>query len=390
MKRHPMPKRAAVLLAVFALMISGLFPPAAAQDSSPPASDAAPAPAPMLWVEASAPDENGYFDVTVSAESVDFLVCELALRYNTAAVTPVDAETGKPAKDFSSFAHASSYEGLMRIGEKLDSEKGYFLFTLFASPGASGDYVRDSMMHFEGKTELYRFRFKKIAEGDVSLAPASIYDGGVYDEFFPDGAVITSAKEKRLVSGLTIVCDGKTETSQTVRYFYSELYPKNYTKEQRLAGTVYFVRDDYAAAVDGVLRAIDPDNRAVTPVEKDGTLYLPLRFACESLGFSVSWDEPTETAVILSQNAVVGTVDTRTAVALVGETRYEGGIEVVNDRTMVPADLVCALTGARLYDAGTGVILYTGLPEWTPEREAEIKALDAMRYVLMPFFRMFL
>ena len=101
------------------------------------------------------------------------------------------------------------------------------------------------MVHFGEKTELYRFRFKKIADGECGFAVASVYDGGVYDPFFPDGAVITSAKQKRPVSDLTIrmlSADGSTaseKTQKTVYYYYSELYPKNITKEQRLAGTGY-------------------------------------------------------------------------------------------------------------------------------------------------------
>ena len=163
---------------------------------------------PLILVEVAAPDENGYFDVTVSAENLEFLVSEIALRYDTKTVCPVDAD-GESAKAFSDFAKAASIDGVSRIGEKADTEQGYFLFTLFANPGAKSDYVWDTMVHFGEKTELYRFRFKKIADGECGFAVASVYDGGVYDPFFPDGAVITSAKQKRPVSDLTIRMHGK-------------------------------------------------------------------------------------------------------------------------------------------------------------------------------------
>ena len=345
---------------------------------------------PMLYVEVQSPDADGFFEVTVSAENLEFLVCELALRYNTEAVVPVDADTGERTERFGAFASASSYEGMARIGEKLNTEKGYFLFTVFASPGVRGAYIRNNMMHFGEKTEWYRFRFRKIADGDNGFAVASIYDGGVYDEYFPDGAVVTSATQKRLVSGLVITDDGRTTAAETVYYYYSELYPKNFTKEQRLAGTVYLVSGDYAAAVDGELAAIDPQNHAVTPYEKNGTRFYPLRFVCESLGCTVDWDASGEAVTVTAADGRVSVIDTRNGCALADGKRFEGGIELVNDRTMVPAEVLCAIIGARVYDAGSGTVFYTGLPEWTPEREAEKEALAAMQYVMLPFFRMFL
>ena len=46
----------------------------------------------LILVEVASPDENGYFDVTVSAENLEFLVSEIALRYDTKTVCPVDAD----------------------------------------------------------------------------------------------------------------------------------------------------------------------------------------------------------------------------------------------------------------------------------------------------------
>ena len=350
---------------------------------------------PLILVEVASPDENGYFDVTVSAENLEFLVSEIALRYDTKTVCPVDAD-GEPAKAFSDFAKAASFDGVSRIGEKADTEKGYFLFTLFAAPGTKSDYVWDTMVHFGEKTELYRFRFKKIADGESGFAVASAYDGGVYDPFFPDGAVITSAKEKRPVSDLAIrvlSADGSTvseKTQKTVYYYYSELYPKNFTKEQRLAGTVYLVKNDYAAAVDGALTAVDPANRAVRPIEKDGKMLYPLRFVCESLKCSVAWEESTGTASVTRPDGTVQTVRVSGNTAESDAMTADDTLCVENDRILASEALLAKLSGSRTFDAGTGTVFYTGIPEWTPERDAEKGALEAMQYVLMPFFRMFL
>ena len=275
-------------------------------------------------------------------------------------------------------------------------EKGYFLFTLFANPGAKSDYVWDTMVHFGEKTELYRFRFKKIADGECGFAVASVYDGGVYDPFFPDGAVVTSAKQKRPVSDLTIrmlSADGSTaseKTQKTVYYYYSELYPKNFTKEQRLAGTVYLVKNDYAAAVDGALTAVDPANRAVRPIEKDGKMLYPLRFVCESLKCTVAWDENAAIASVTRADGTVTTVRVSGETALSDTMTADDVLCVENDRILASEAFLAAISGSRTYNAGTGTVFYTGIPEWTPDRDAEKGALEAMQYVLMPFFRMFL
>lgn len=127
---------------------------------------------PLILIEAGSPDENGFFDVTVNAENLEFLVSEIALRYDGKTVCPVGTD-GEPAKDFSDFAKAVRFDGVSRIGEKLDAEKGYFLFTLFANPGTESDYVWNIQVHFGEKTELYRFRFKKVADGDYGFSLAS-------------------------------------------------------------------------------------------------------------------------------------------------------------------------------------------------------------------------
>ncbi len=346
---------------------------------------------PMVYAEVGAVDENGFFDLVVSAENLDFLVSEFAFRYNKDAVIPVHAENGEPTSEFIAFSSAVSYDGLQRIGQKLNSEKGYFLFTMFASPGSSGDNIRNNMMHFEEKSTLYTFRFKKIADGDMGFCIASAFDGGVYDEMFPDGAVVTSAVSKRHVTGITVKYGETEKKTESVYYYYSELYPTNFTKDERLDGTVYLVMKDYASAVDGALCAIDADNHEVTPFEENGKKYFPLRFVCESFGAEVGWNESDQTVRVAFADGRTASLDTASGLVYIdGEQIAQSPMPIVHGRTMVTEEVLCAITGARVYDVGTGTVFYTGIPEWTPERDAEKEALSAMQYVLMPFFRMFL
>ncbi len=336
---------------------------------------------PLITIEAEKPDENGIFDLVVSMEDAHFLVYELAIKFDKTAVVPVDTE-GNPAEGFDDFAEENVIKGISYIGTEYDAEKGLFLFTGYVTPGSTGDNFADKMVYFDEKTELYRFTFKVLEEKDYGFDIASFFNGDVYHEFFEDGAIISSSldDEKRYVADIVIKYADVSKETKTAYYFYSELYPNNYTKEQRLSGTVYVVNDDYAAAVNGVLCAIDPANKSVVPYQKDAEQYLPLRFICESLGYTVSWDEATEQVTITGKNGNNTLLDTKAS----------EGVQVVHDRTMVSVGLLEKLIDARVYDAETGeFVIYTSIVEWTPEREAEQQALDAMRYVLLPFFRMF-
>lgn len=76
--------------------------------------------------------------------------------------------------------------------------------------------------------------------------------------------------------------------------------------------------------------------------------------------------------------------------AKAGEKTFEGGIVLVNDRIMVPSQLLAELCSVRIADVGSGFVFYDSIVEWDYEREAEKEAVAAMEYVMMPFFRMFI
>ena len=331
---------------------------------------------PAIYVETETPDENGLFDVTVSFENVDFLAYQIALKYNTSAAIAV-CEDGSPAVDFADFALRTHLSGLSNIGETLDTETGLFAFTQYCMPGTS----EDKMIHIKDKTEMYRFSFKKISDEDMGLDIASIYNGEVYSKLFPDGAAVTHAQKQRYTCKIVIKNADNVKELETAYYMYSELYPENFTKEQRLAGTVYIVKDDYAAAVDGALKAIDSENKNVVPYVKDGVQYFPLRFICESLGLNVDWDAEQFLVTVTDVNGEVNSLYVNT----------EDRAEIVYGRTMVSAELLCKLSGVRIYEYyGNAYVVYNAIPEWNPDRQAEKDALSAMQYVLMPLFRMFI
>ena len=116
----------------------------------------------------------------------------------------------------------------------------------------------------------------------------------------------------------------------------------------------------------------------------------PLRFVCESLKCSVTWEESTGTASVTRPDGTVQTVRVSGNTAESDAMTAEDTLCVENDRILASEALLAKLSGSRTFDAGAGTVFYTGIPEWTPDRDAEKGALEAMQYVLMPFFRMFL
>ena len=159
---------------------------------------------------------------------------------------------------------------------------------------------------------------------------------------------------------------------------------EEFTKQQRLEQTVYLVNNDYAAAVDGALSVIDKDNKSVVPYIKDSVQYFPLRFVCESLGYTVEWDEQNRTVLIKSQDVIISTLEVDSAV-------YGAKAQITNSRTMVSEELLLTIIDCSVYsvDNVTHVIYENGI-EWMPDRQAEKDALSAMQYVMMPFFRKFI
>lgn len=156
------------------------------------------------------------------------------------------------------------------------------------------------------------------------------------------------------------------------------------TKHQRLEQTVYLVNDDYASAVDGVLVTIDNDNKNVVPYVKDSVQYFPLRFVCESFGYTVSWNDETRSVCIKSPDGVLSAIN-------VDDAALEGKVEITHSRTMVSAEVLLEAIDCDFYSFGDGThVIYASGIEWVPDRQAEKEALSAMQYVMMLFFRMFI
>lgn len=169
-----------------------------------------------------------------------------------------------------------------------------------------------------------------------------------------------------------------------------ELLPEM-TKQQRLERTVYLQNLNYAAACDGVLTVINPNDKTVTPIYNDNKFYIPLRFVLEYYGVVVSWEHETKTVIMTAGNKEYR-LSTRDSVMSIGENskQLSNSCIIIEGTTYVAFDDISEIIGCNTYyfeDYKSGVIIAG--EEWNSERQAEKDALRAMEFAVSPFFKMF-
>lgn len=169
-----------------------------------------------------------------------------------------------------------------------------------------------------------------------------------------------------------------------------ELLPEM-TKQQRLERTVYLQNLNYAAACDGVLTVINPNDKTVTPIYNDNKFYIPLRFVLEYYGVVVSWEHETKTVIMTAGNKEYR-LSTRDSVMSIGENskQLSNSCIIIEGTTYVAFDDISEIIGCNTYyfeDYKSGVIIAG--EEWNSERQAEKDALRAMEFAISPFFKMF-
>ena len=97
--------------------------------------------------------------------------------------------------------------------------------------------------------------------------------------------------------------------------------------------------------VNGTQREIDPGRGTIPVIVNDRTL-IPVRAVIEEMNGSVSWSEETQTATLNYQsNEIRLTVDSTTAYLNGQETNLDAAPTVINDRTMLPIRFIAERFG---------------------------------------------
>lgn len=170
-----------------------------------------------------------------------------------------------------------------------------------------------------------------------------------------------------------------------------ELLPEM-TKQQRLERTVYLQNLNYAAACDGVLTVINPDNKTITPIYNENKFYVPLRFVLEYYGVEVSWEHETKT-VVMTAGEKEYRLSTKDSTMSFGDKskQLESPCTIISGTTYVAFDDIPEIIGCNTYyfeEYKSGVVIAG--EAWNPERQAEKDALGAMEFAVSPFFKMFI
>jgi hypothetical protein len=174
------------------------------------------------------------------------------------------------------------------------------------------------------------------------------------------------------------------------------------TKAERTKNTVILQIGNYAAAKDGALCHIYPDEKQITPYIKtdengNGRTMVPVRFLAEALGAVVDWNDGAKTVTItMDGNRVQMTVGSSTY-TVNGEPRtMDAAAEILdygdgsgNGRTMVPMRFAAEALGKAVYwDNVNRLVIVTEPDEpWEDGRRAEKELTEDVLLIISPLLR---
>jgi len=343
--------------------------------------------------DASEPDEDGVFTVSMSIHNAKFNTFQFGLKYNKNAISPVNS-LGQPVSTFEKFASLSNEaRPLSSIGTYLDVSSGLIEFAGYVSPGKS--IATDGMIEVSGYVvtgsgglEIYTFHFKKNNTEEVGLNIATKSSGLPYSKSLPEGAGIFNDGEN-LSFTIEVNLPSSFGSESTMNPFMPEA-PQAMTKQERLQKTIALQIGNYGAAANGVLIPVDSDNKNVRPyIDENNRTMVPVRFIAEQLGASVYWNKEDKKVTIVSgSKTVVMTVGSKSYIIndLPKNMDTEPVIIKGWDRTMVPIRFVTEALGMAIeWDSKNLLVLITELDvPWQLNRQVEKEATDSILLVISP------
>lgn len=348
--------------------------------------------------EATEPDDTGRFTITMTIYNATFNTFQFALRYDKSTVVPVDA-SGKETSSFSGFASKErGADWMSSIGTNLDSNTGLIEFAGYVTPGSST--ATDGLKRIPGYaaigksgTEIYTFRFKKIAEADIKIKVAEKSDTEPYSKSLPEGAALFNAGKSvpltvsfRLPEGI-----GRDYSMAPVK----KTAESAMSKEERLKDSVALQIGNYGAAVEGALVHIDSANKAVVPyIDENSRTMVPVRFIAERFGAYVKWDpDLRQITITIGDKTIVMTIESA-QYTINGELKAMDTAPVIKagwNRTMVPIRFTAEALGMSVgWDSQNKLVLITPVEQpWQPDRKAEREATDSIKLIISPLLRDF-
>ena len=338
--------------------------------------------------ERTAPDADGCYSVTMTLYDTTFRVFQFALRYDPAAVTPVD-DTGAAVQTFGDFAHKDP-DWITPVGTELNTQTGLIDFSGFIMPGTTGpmlDELGQAVVGSDG-LQVYTFRFRQTGTGEDGLQIATQEKGEPYRPACPQGVILAGeAGEIPVTVTFRTAQSGEDGDSQD---FTGSGDTGGKTVEGLVNQTIFLEIGTHRAVVEGGVSAIYPGEPDVTAYAHDNRTFVPVRFVAERLGADVSWEGDTQTVVVEKDGHTIRMQVGSLTYTLDGQTKQldvpaeykasTGG----NSRTMVPMRFVTEALGYQVeWEAGRNlVVIAPPQAHWDPAGAAEQQAMDRVRELL--------
>lgn len=346
-------------------------------------------------LNATEPDANGLFTVTLSVYNATFNAFQLAFSYNKEVISPAD-NTGEAVSGFNNCGKAGeqTLSWMVPVGNKLNIEQGLLECGGYVKPG-SGSITADA-----SGILLYTFTFRQTGEGNAGIKLATADSGGPFNPSISEGGGIADGGynvdtiiEVKLPKtlGESVVDEIVTPISDTST---SNAENKDH-RAVRLKNTVILQINNGTAVKEGVLTRIDDNNKFVTPyIDENNRTMVPVRFLAESLGAIVNWDD--------SKQQVRISFEGKEIIMTIGSKEYSinkiskimDTVPVINegwDRTMVPARFVAEALGMDVkWDQNNNLVIVSPLSiPWDMNGTVENEIITDTLLLMSPLMRDF-
>ena len=334
--------------------------------------------------ERTAPDADGCYSVTMTLYDVTFRVFQFVLRYDPAAVTPVD-DNAAAAQTFEGFAQRDpDVNWIHPVGTGLNTQAGLIDFSGFILPGTAGpilDGLGQAVVGSEG-LQVYTFRFRQTGERTDGLRIAARETGEPYRPACPQGIIL--AGEEGEVPVTVIFRTAQSDEDCDSQDFTGSGNTGGKTAESLLNQTVFLEIGTHRAVAGGGVTAIYPGEPSVTAYARDSQLFVPVRFLAERLGADVIWEGGTQTVVVEKDGHTIRIQPGSLTYTLDGQAKQldvpaeykasTGG----SFRTMVPVRFVTEALGCQVeWETGRNLVaIAPHQAHWDPAGTLEQEAMD--------------
>lgn len=317
-------------------------------------------------------------ELEVKIKDATFMGIQAEINYSVQTLAPA-TDSGEIAMRFSEFASKQT-DFFNTIGLYLDKEAGKIGFTLYIMPGTDAEGVNDrgEFTADENGVSLYKFRFKKIAEGDWSFE------------------IPTGTDENREISvmdydngdlelNLSFVYPEK-ETESVVVAPPVKVEKPELTSDDRKKDVICLKIGNKNSFVYGEMKQIDKDNELVVPYITNDRTLVPLRFVAETLGAEVLWEEGWNGCKIKKDGKEIEITFGSAKFKVNGEEIvYDAPIELAYDRTMVPIRFISEQFDMDVYwnEKNSAVVISPKSNPWQEKRDVEITALNEMLITIL-------